>query len=268
MKTKENICEKKDQTEGIVETTANVQNGDRKGLQSASAVLGKFKDADALARAYGALEAEFTRRSQRLRELERKAENSERAVITETSGAEKLRKNAETRRAEAKKFDEFLTEIGQSAESGFLEKTQAEPAEGSEEPFDREGGSETKQEEASERTLPEKEGADLEENVFPTEREQAAADDGQAAAETKEKTDTFVAEEKERTAEKLYRQVCQNEEVRLKIIGEYIASIGKTGAPLTTAGVGYPIAPPLKARTIGDAGNMALRYFKNGVREK
>ena len=39
------------------------------------ALLGKFRSADALAEAYSALEAEFTRRSQRLRELERRAEN-------------------------------------------------------------------------------------------------------------------------------------------------------------------------------------------------
>lgn len=39
--------------------------------KSGSAVLGKFKDENALLSAYGALEAEFTRRSQRLKALER-----------------------------------------------------------------------------------------------------------------------------------------------------------------------------------------------------
>lgn len=38
--------------------------------ESAPAALGKFKSVDALKHAYEALEAEFTRRSQRLRELE------------------------------------------------------------------------------------------------------------------------------------------------------------------------------------------------------
>ena len=41
--------------------------------KNGSAVLGKFRDVNALAEAYGALEAEFTRRSQRLRELEKRA---------------------------------------------------------------------------------------------------------------------------------------------------------------------------------------------------
>ena len=39
-------------------------------------VLGKFKNVDALARAYSELEAEFTRRSQRLKALEERAEGA------------------------------------------------------------------------------------------------------------------------------------------------------------------------------------------------
>ena len=42
--------------------------------QSAAPDLGKFKSVDALLRAYGELESEFTRRSQRLKELEEKSE--------------------------------------------------------------------------------------------------------------------------------------------------------------------------------------------------
>ena len=46
-----------------------------------SAPLGKFKSVDALLQAYNSLEAEFTRRSQRLRELEgRAAENAAQAA--------------------------------------------------------------------------------------------------------------------------------------------------------------------------------------------
>ncbi|MDE7076558.1 MAG: hypothetical protein K2O62_04480 [Clostridia bacterium] len=43
--------------------------------KQAAAELGKFKDVKALAEAYRALEAEFTRRSQRLKELEEKQAN-------------------------------------------------------------------------------------------------------------------------------------------------------------------------------------------------
>ena len=56
----------------------------------------KFKSVDALASAYGALEAEFTRRSQRIKELEKTVENLKADLSrAEASGAEKLRKTAE-----------------------------------------------------------------------------------------------------------------------------------------------------------------------------
>lgn len=44
--------------------------------ENAAAELGKFKDVKALMEAYNALEAEFTRRSQRLKELEANKEQS------------------------------------------------------------------------------------------------------------------------------------------------------------------------------------------------
>ncbi len=53
-----------------------LQKGSEKG---ASTPLGKFADSEELAKAYKALEAEFTRRSQRLRELEKSAEEGKQA---------------------------------------------------------------------------------------------------------------------------------------------------------------------------------------------
>ncbi len=43
--------------------------------ESPAPILGKFESVDALARAYGELEAEFTRRSQRLKELEKRSKD-------------------------------------------------------------------------------------------------------------------------------------------------------------------------------------------------
>ena len=66
-----------------------------------STVWEKFKDADALAKAYGSLQAEFTRRSQRLKELERRLDNwksTEKDGIDAENEAEKLRKKAEEKR--------------------------------------------------------------------------------------------------------------------------------------------------------------------------
>ena len=56
----------------------------RKEEGAADARIGKFKSVDALLNAYNSLEAEFTRRSQRLRELEARAQNNEGTGTGET----------------------------------------------------------------------------------------------------------------------------------------------------------------------------------------
>lgn len=53
-------------------------------------VLGKFNSVEALAHAYGELEAEFTRRSQRLRELEKRNNPSEEESVRAECGSEEL----------------------------------------------------------------------------------------------------------------------------------------------------------------------------------
>ena len=64
------------------------------------------------------------------------------------------------------------------------------------------------------------------------------------------------------SSEHLYEKVLGDEQVRLRIIGEYLASIGKSGAPVTCGKAGVFSAPPLRAKSIADAGGMALHYFK------
>lgn len=66
--------------------------------QSAAAVTGKFRDVEALMQAYQALEAEFTRRSQRLKELEANKEIS--APDTTKENAEAPSQEAEKRAEE------------------------------------------------------------------------------------------------------------------------------------------------------------------------
>ena len=72
MEMKETVYENGTQTEDIAKAKKDAVR-DHSSDEKDSAVLGKFKDVDALARAYSALEAEFTRRSQRLKELEKKS---------------------------------------------------------------------------------------------------------------------------------------------------------------------------------------------------
>ena len=230
MEEKENVYETTLDTEKIAEANSGEEQ-EKNAEKEVLTVLGKFKDVDALARAYGSLQAEFTRRSQRLKELERQAENLK--AVEESSGAEKLRKNAEVRRVETKKFDEFVKQT----EEGPAVKQPLNTAE--ETPQSRSATSE--------------EGYDF------------AAKTGEDALKgSKVVPSVAMSGNPTFSSEELYERANADEGVRLKIIGEYLASIGRTGAPVTAGRGGVMIAPPMKAKSIGDAGNMALRYFKKG----
>lgn len=225
--------------------------------EEASTVLGKFKDVNALARAYGALEAEFTRRSQRLKELERLTENSVSDLRgAEDSGVEKLRKSAEARRAATKAFDEFVAEVGKAHTEEGAKGT--EPDGGKDLPSETEGA----------KTAEEAGTAKPKESLSET---GGGAEEIPSAAEGFGKAELRggaafapVAKSGDATAlsEELYKRVCLDEGVRLRIIGEYLSSLGKEAAPITTGRAGTLATPPLKARSIGDAGVMALRYFQ------
>ena len=246
MKEEENVYK---ENEGTEETTAVSEQ------EKASAVPDKFKDVDALAKAYSSLQAEFTRRSQRLKELEKMAENFERGEPRGLrSGAEKLRKNASARKAETKQFDEFMQE---TVKVNAQETEEKQPS----------STPEILNEEPSNKT-PEK--AEIDENgdtVYEMNASKAEAELAGKGVETGEKekgVGAFVAGSGNAgdSSESLYLQVSQNEKVRLKIIGEYLSSIGRSGAPLMTGGAGTLATPPIKPKSISDAGNMALLYFK------
>ena len=64
------------------------------------------------------------------------------------------------------------------------------------------------------------------------------------------------------SSDDLYQRVSRDENVRLRIIGEYLSSLGKVNAPLMRGGASTLASPPLKAKSIDEAGGMALRYFK------
>lgn len=194
-----------------------------------STALGKFKSVDALARAYESLQSEFTRRSQRLKELEREVENFSANNGRETTdgvhlNVEKRKENANVRRAEERKFDDFVSELESANACATSEQEK------------------------------------------PTERvEQTLASDDAFVAEKSLEAESHcdvippVAE-----GDALYELASRDERVRLKIVGEYLSSLGKSGAPLMKGGGGALATPPLKPRSINEAGTMALRFFKNG----
>lgn len=190
------------------------------------ALLGKFRSADALAEAYSALEAEFTRRSQRLRELERRAENPGGAG----TGAPVSEEGEEGAvRPERRSFPDTPAASDATIGRGpaLQQAEKAPPTGGGEVP----GGS------------PEK---------SPEESPESPKGPGK------------IPERGEMSEEELYRAASGSERVRLKIVGDYLASLKTPGAPLVRGGGGTLAAPPRKARSIDEAGNMALLYFKKG----
>ena len=234
IKEKENVYGEATQTGTDVMTQAGQ---DQQKMSSApekvSADLGKFRSVDALLRAYEALESEFTRRSQRLKELEREADNSsasESGGRDGKNGAEKLRKNAAQKRVEARDFDHFVSDL--EAVRAQTEKTTETEAEQPAIPMDAELG-------------------------------QDVAESGNHMQQTNAKPSVAGGRGGEMlSADALYELVQKDENVRLKVIGEYLTSIGRSGAPLMKGGAGTLVAPPIKPKTIDEAGNMALRFFK------
>ncbi len=223
MKKEENVdVETTRAEEGVVERTP--LEGER-----ASTVLGKFKDVDALERAYEALQSEFTRRSQRLKSLEREMENFKSKQAT--SGAEKLRKTAQARREEAKAFDDFVAEV--DGETKPILKSEPE----------RSGAAGAVLEEA---------GEAVDGEPLPGEAKKAEQG-GRLVQES---------EGKGETNEDLFRRVSENEEVRLRVVGAYLSSLTKAGIPLTASGAGVLTTPSARAKTVRQAGEMALQYFR------
>lgn len=75
------------------ENVIHAEEGEAK--QNAEPSLGKFKSVDALLRAYGELEAEFTRRSQRLKALEETSKEAEEPKLGQTE-APSVKEQAQT----------------------------------------------------------------------------------------------------------------------------------------------------------------------------
>ena len=180
--------------------------------------LGKFKDVGALLKAYDSLQAEFTKRSQRLKELERQVEQfGDGTLVSGVGGVEKLKTRAAERKQETQKFDAFVRDL--ERESTELNST----AEGLEEQ-DENG------------------------------KEIVGVDDKNGASVAKQ-TPTISPDD-------LFDLVNRDESVRLKVIGDYLASLKTTGAPLMRGGAGLCVSPTIKAKSIDEAGAMALRFFK------
>ena len=269
------------QEENVYEETTRTEQTMAVGEEEkGSTVPSKFKDVDALVRAYESLQAEFTRRSQKLRELEKTMENiSSESVHGARLGAEKLRKSARVRKAESKQFDQFIEEtmkinvqdVSTGHESAIQALSDNEkdeiPEFFSNEPSEKLvlDGSESLDE--NKKKLPNEDTVSaMNEDLA---KEASARNGEEEGAQLRKEEDEERVRESAYTdgnalfdSARLYELANQDEKVRLKIIGEYLSTIGKSGAPLVSGGVGVLATPPKKAKSILEAGDMALLYFK------
>lgn len=216
----------------------------------ASTDLGKFRDVNALLKAYSSLQAEFTRRSQRLKELENRMDNLNTAQ-GEMHGleVEKLRESAKQRRLNGKAFDEFVYDLEKNAKGEEVDNATVS------------SNFAPVQTQAVENSEYKKEEKDLEEEM-PKNNDAKGI---MGAIQGKDIGDSANASSRKETKlspDDLYKQVCLDEQVRLKVIGEYLNSLTKTGVPLMQGGDSVVISSPIKPKSIGEAGNMALRLFK------
>ena len=262
MQQKENVYEGALQTETVARATEPTLKGER--AEDVSTVLGKFKDVNALAKAYGALEAEFTRRSQKLKTLERLVENlDEKDGECSGNGVEKLRANAAQRREEGKRFDDFVSQL--ETANVCAEKTPCDL----EKPAKAQQQTPEKTQELPMDTFVETDDGAQVQPHGGVETENRGLGDGKeiaVALKTQNENGVLPVEERCEKAklshDQLLEEVRQNEHVRLKIIGEYLSSLGKGGAPLMQGGAGTLAAPLMKPKSVNDAGNMALHFFK------
>ena len=202
----ENVYEVGPQTE-----QGSVKDNQEKNVEGLTD-LGQFKDVNALMQAYKSLQAEFTRRSQRLKRYEQELDNQaqeDTVQVEECSG-----------QALADVSEQAPARPNSAEEEGVLAVDTKELADSA----CKDGDDENK-------TVTHGDGLQLL---------------GQAG----------------NSAPSLYEQVMASEEIRLKIVGDYLSSLGKSGAPLLKGGGGVLTAPAKKPACIGDAGKMALAYLQ------
>ncbi len=307
MEEKENVCQKtlqSDVADGSAQALERVggeatESGEgaffdgktSEGLKDAieeKAILGKFKDTDALKKAYSALEAEFTKKCQQLAALKQRFSVSDEK---ERSKAEKLRDRAALRREKEREYSAFLDLLQGRTEGEAVDKTKLRGQElektatgEGDEKFapamekkiaEKAGRCEMKEQRREETPTDGLDGGVMQDTAsferLPISNGAGERVENSSAVQTAE-GDTLCERGKNEVAkfdsvafdsDILYEEVKRNEAVRLKVIGEYLSSIGKNAAPLSVGGTGTLTSPPLKARTVAEAGGMALRYFQN-----
>ena len=233
-----------------------------------SALPPKFKDVNALAEAYNALQAEFTRRCQRLKELEMRARKFSETDRKQPDNKPKSDADGGVHAAEdADKTLHYPTEDGVGTVSDSDKETSgAATADMTFEDKDKENAEAAaalskdgenaafKAATAADEKQADERNADLKKTVSGN----CAA--GETAGNTPENTPENTSGNLGAGGNAAEMKI--DEETRLKIIGEYLSSLRKNDAPLLRGGAGTFGTPPVRATSLEEAGAMALRAFK------
>ena len=190
-------------------------------------------------------------------------ENSEKSELGETRlGVEKLRKNTLLHKEENQQFTDFVTETLQKnrpiAKNGASDSTPTSFEVHPSKEEDLQGGKEQNGHTMVEvNDLQETEklerGGEMGTETVSASMRNVGEEENENRPEREENTESF---------ETLYERASKNEQVRLRIIGEYLSSLGKPSVSLMAGSMGVLTTPPKRAKDIRDAGNMALMYFK------
>ncbi len=234
-----------------------------------SALPPKFKDVNALAEAYNALQAEFTRRCQRLKELEMRAQKFSETDRKQPDNKPKSDDESGVHAAiGTDKALHYPTDNGIGTVSDAVkENSGAATAEMTFADKDKENA------EAAATFGKDNENAALRDSAAADEKQtdernadlKKAVSGNFAAGETAGNTpDTPENTPGNFGAGGNAAEMKIDEQTRLKIIGEYLSSLRKNDAPLLRGGAGTFGTPPVRATSLEEAGAMALRAFKRG----
>ena len=264
----ENVCVETESAERGMKGVA-AENGAVEGVGSAA--LGKFKDVNALLQAYQSLQAEFTRRSQRLKRLEQEAEKRGAASAEAEQTAETASEGEGSSPAATASCPDFGMEA--SVQTGAKTERENLEQDGS-----HSGGENTVNADMGGAFVqPSGEENALESNRTGDERAQNTETDLQESEALETRVSSQGASGQGSAAtfyqnandpDELYARASANESVRLRIVGDYLSSIQKGGAPLMRGGTQTAPIGRARAETIAEAGRRALTWLREKGRQK
>ena len=253
------------ETESAEQGTKGVAAKDVAVGEVGSAALGKFKDVNALFEAYRSLQAEFTRRSQRLKRLEREAEKRGLADVeaeetAETATAEVVEHQSDTIARPDLVMGESV-ETGAAEEQGSPEQNECFSGGNCAVNADM-GGSFLETDETQGALIGERTDDGVAQNtetasqqgVWRGARVFSQGASGQESA--------AISHQNANDPDALYERASANESVRLRIVGDYLSSIQKGGAPLMRGGTQAIPSGKTQAQTIAEAGQRTLIWLR------